>query len=298
MSKTPAAPTFYEILGVDPSADDKTIRQAYLKLSLKHHPDKNPDNPEAAKAKFCVIGRAYEVLSDPMERAKYDRELRRSGSSAASSASASSSQPQYQYYYEHTSQDSYESYQDAFDATVAGMSEAELAAAIGAVSAVAGVVGSILGSRLGGGGKGGAASSFLSTAGSLVGSMVASHVAGEAARTLHAKSIERITYKEEVRRAVARGEPIPQPPPKAGWEEALERTMGGIKNSTTTSTHHSSSTNRGSASMPQTERPSWQDQFKTAVDAAKTSMETAAAKRMAENFIDKVRKDVTKGSKY
>ena len=70
--------TYYEILGVDPLADDKTIRQAYLKQSLKHHPDKNPEqDKEAAKARFCAIGEAYEVLSNPTERAMYDQSLRR-----------------------------------------------------------------------------------------------------------------------------------------------------------------------------------------------------------------------------
>ena len=157
-----STPTYYDILGVHPSADDKTIRQAYLKLSLKHHPDKNPQNAEEAKATFVVIGQAYEVLSDTTERAQYDRALR-SGSVPA--------QQQGQQQGQH---ESYETYHDAFDATVAGMSEVELAAAIGTVSAVASVVGGIVGSRLGSKAGGG----FLGTAGSLVGSMVASQMAG------------------------------------------------------------------------------------------------------------------------
>jgi curved DNA-binding protein CbpA len=68
--------TYYEILGVDPNADSKTIRQAYLRASLRHHPDKNPDNVEESKALFIEVGQAYENLSDPALRAKYDREIR------------------------------------------------------------------------------------------------------------------------------------------------------------------------------------------------------------------------------
>eukprot|EP00536_Pseudo-nitzschia_multiseries_P000277 jgi/Psemu1/178383/e_gw1.4.301.1 len=65
--------TYYEILEVDPNADASTIRKAYLKKSLKYHPDKNPDNVEEAKAKFIEIGQAHETLSDPVKRRAYDR---------------------------------------------------------------------------------------------------------------------------------------------------------------------------------------------------------------------------------
>ena len=41
-------------------------------MSLKYHPDKNKDDPEAAKEKFQEIATAYEVLSDPMKRETYD----------------------------------------------------------------------------------------------------------------------------------------------------------------------------------------------------------------------------------
>jgi len=65
---------YYEILGVAPSADKKTIQQAYHKLARKVHPDVNPDNKEAEE-KFKAINEANQVLSDVEQRKKYD-ELR------------------------------------------------------------------------------------------------------------------------------------------------------------------------------------------------------------------------------
>lgn len=63
---------YYEILGVDKDADQKTIKKAFRKLALKWHPDKNPDNAKAAEAKFKEIGQAYEVLKDKKKRQAYD----------------------------------------------------------------------------------------------------------------------------------------------------------------------------------------------------------------------------------
>src|ERR687884_2377042 len=61
---------YYRILGVDRSADDKTIKSAYRKLARKHHPDvaKTKDSGE----RFKEISEAYEVLSDPEKRRRYD----------------------------------------------------------------------------------------------------------------------------------------------------------------------------------------------------------------------------------
>jgi DnaJ-class molecular chaperone len=63
---------YYKILGVPKKADQKEIKQAYRKLARKHHPDVNPGNAEA-EAKFKEISEAYQVLSDPENRKKYDR---------------------------------------------------------------------------------------------------------------------------------------------------------------------------------------------------------------------------------
>jgi curved DNA-binding protein len=65
---------YYEILGVEPAADEKTIRQAYRRLARKHHPDVNPGNKDAEE-KFKTINEANQVLSDKEQRKKYD-ELR------------------------------------------------------------------------------------------------------------------------------------------------------------------------------------------------------------------------------
>lgn len=65
---------YYEILGVSPDADEKTIKQAYRKLALRHHPDVNPGNKESEE-KFKTINEAYQALSNPEQRKKYD-ELR------------------------------------------------------------------------------------------------------------------------------------------------------------------------------------------------------------------------------
>jgi len=63
---------YYKTLGVDRKASDKEIKQAYRKLARKHHPDLNPDDKEA-EARFKEINAAYQVLSDPEKRKKYDQ---------------------------------------------------------------------------------------------------------------------------------------------------------------------------------------------------------------------------------
>lgn len=67
-----SARDYYDILGVARDAEADTIKKAYRKLAMQHHPDKNPGNKEA-EDKFKEAAEAYEVLSDPEKKARYDR---------------------------------------------------------------------------------------------------------------------------------------------------------------------------------------------------------------------------------
>ena len=63
---------FYELLQVDRTADEKTIKSSYRRLAMECHPDRNP-GCEKSEARFKAISQAYDVLKDPQKRAAYDR---------------------------------------------------------------------------------------------------------------------------------------------------------------------------------------------------------------------------------
>ena len=63
---------FYEVLGVEKGADAETLKKAYRRLAMQHHPDKNPGDSEAEK-RFKELNEAYDILKDDQKRAAYDR---------------------------------------------------------------------------------------------------------------------------------------------------------------------------------------------------------------------------------
>ena len=63
---------YYDVLGVSKNADVKEIKKAYRKLAIKYHPDKNPGD-KAAEEKFKEAAEAYDALSNPEKKQRYDQ---------------------------------------------------------------------------------------------------------------------------------------------------------------------------------------------------------------------------------
>ncbi len=63
---------FYELLEVERTADDATIKSAYRRMAMRYHPDKNPGCGDSEN-RFKAINEAYDCLKDPQKRAAYDR---------------------------------------------------------------------------------------------------------------------------------------------------------------------------------------------------------------------------------
>jgi len=70
--------TYYEVLGVAPHADGDELRQAYLSLARRHHPDRQPDSKQraAAETRMREINQAWSILGDPGRRRSYDADIR------------------------------------------------------------------------------------------------------------------------------------------------------------------------------------------------------------------------------
>ncbi len=72
---------YYRVLGVEPSAGEQEIKDAYRRLAMKHHPDRNKNNPDSA-LKMKRVNEAYAVLADSQKKREYDSMRRQYGSSA------------------------------------------------------------------------------------------------------------------------------------------------------------------------------------------------------------------------
>ena len=217
--------TYYDVLNVPQTADQTTIRKAYLRASLACHPDKNPGNEAAAKAKFIEIGEAYNVLRDPSSRASYDRELaagkwrerrrhRTKNNNAPGAQTNATNDAQ--------TEQEFKNFMDMFDSTVAGMSPEELNAAMGAAAIVGSVIGSLLGARAG-------KNSLVSSAASLVGSAMASRAAASLVQTVHEDSTKRMVEKEEREAKIARGEKVEEPTPSDSRERLMKDALGAVQ---------------------------------------------------------------------
>jgi len=217
--------THYDVLGIDDprNTDQAAIRKAYLRTSLRCHPDKNPGREEEAKAEFVEVGQAYNILKDVTKRAAYDRELatgkgwsRPRPQRTNYSNQSNTDRPDTTNIPNNNNNDDFDSFMNMFDETVSGMSDEELNMAMGAAAVVGSIIGSIVGARAGKG------NSFLSSAASMVGSAMASQAASKLVQTVHEDSTQRALENRERSAAIARGEKIPDTPKRDGREQIFK----------------------------------------------------------------------------
>ncbi len=76
---------FYQILGLNQSADSTQIRTSYKRLAMQYHPDRNPGNPQAEEM-FKAINEAYHILSDPLKKSRYDSRFNAQTSTSSTEA--------------------------------------------------------------------------------------------------------------------------------------------------------------------------------------------------------------------
>lgn len=207
-------PSYYDILNVSPTATQAEIRKAYLKLSLKYHPDKNPDNEEQAKEQFIRVGEAYDTLSDPTIRQTYDREL--------ASGRASFRMSNNSHFSSGNDEQTYESYRQAFDDRMASLSEDDLNALKTVASIIGSAFGTIYGSQLGKkvGGNSNLGRAIGVSAGTLMGSLAGSQAGTNLVSNVHRNSVDRVVYEERRRVARERGESMPEPPSQDRHEDS------------------------------------------------------------------------------
>jgi curved DNA-binding protein CbpA len=224
---------YYAILGIPYNADYKMIRKAYLKLSLKYHPDKNVDDVEHAQQQFIRIGRAYQTLSDPQQRRIYDQtyytnkkyhkttnastsgnspqqqqkqQYQRQSSFASDFYKSStydnhhdpqsSQQQQYQQQHQQHEQDEqYETYRNFFDTTMADLSDDEINEILGAATMFSSVVGSLIGAKLF---AGKTTNPALRSIGAAIGSAIATHATTSVIKNSHTQAKQRVLLKNNI----------------------------------------------------------------------------------------------------
>lgn len=288
----------YDVLGVPRNADQPAIRKAYLRASLRVHPDKNPGREEEARAEFVRVGQAYSALGDPVQRAAYDRECaggfrssrrRASDGRQAAEGRAADRTASTQGWTKRATSDSradatsFQDFADLFDETVAGMSETELNMAMGVASVVGSVLGSLAGARAGKGGH-----SALSALGSVLGSAVASQAASSLVRAVHEDSTQRALERQERDAAVARGAPAPEAAARGDggrtWRDAGRAFQSAGASFAARAGPHEAPTNRaargdGGERAPLTWKEAAAEAVKLATRAAAACSEANAASR-------------------